>query len=232
VLLASYSFSRKAQTTPRPLQQIHLVVADPGRPAGAARRRLAVVRGTVVARDLVNTPSLEKTPQWLATGRGAADGCDVDVSTRPARRGFGGILGVGQGRPAPRWSRRATTAPGPQRRRWSARGITSTPAAWSLKPNDGMLGHEDRLGGPPPGGWVPCAPSPTCACPLRGTALVAAAENMPSGTAQRPGDVSRSTAGATVEVLNTDAEGRLVLADALAYADRDLPPTCWSTSPR
>jgi leucyl aminopeptidase len=58
--------------------------------------------------------------------------------------------------------------------------------------------------------------------PLRVTALVAAAENMPSGTAQRPGDVITQYGGRTVEVLNTDAEGRLVLADALAYADRDL----------
>jgi leucyl aminopeptidase len=58
--------------------------------------------------------------------------------------------------------------------------------------------------------------------PIKVTALVAAAENMPSGSAQRPGDVIRHYGGTTVEVLNTDAEGRLVLADAIAYADRDL----------
>jgi leucyl aminopeptidase len=58
--------------------------------------------------------------------------------------------------------------------------------------------------------------------PIKVTALVAAAENMPSGSAQRPGDVLRQYGGTTVEVLNTDAEGRLVLADAIAYADRDL----------
>jgi leucyl aminopeptidase len=58
--------------------------------------------------------------------------------------------------------------------------------------------------------------------PIKVTALVAAAENMPSGTAQRPGDVIHHYGGTTVEVLNTDAEGRLVLADAIAYADRDL----------
>ncbi len=58
--------------------------------------------------------------------------------------------------------------------------------------------------------------------PIRVTALAAVAENMPSGTAQRPGDVLRQYGGRTVEVLNTDAEGRLVLADALAYADQDL----------
>ncbi|MFN2524398.1 MAG: M17 family metallopeptidase, partial [Mycobacteriales bacterium] len=57
---------------------------------------------------------------------------------------------------------------------------------------------------------------------IKVTGLVAAAENMPSGTAQRPGDVLRQYGGTTVEVLNTDAEGRLVLADAIAYADRDL----------
>jgi leucyl aminopeptidase len=58
--------------------------------------------------------------------------------------------------------------------------------------------------------------------PIKVTVLVAAAENMPSGSAQRPGDVQRQYGGTTVEVLNTDAEGRLVLADAIAYADRDL----------
>jgi leucyl aminopeptidase len=60
--------------------------------------------------------------------------------------------------------------------------------------------------------------------PVRVTGLVAAAENMPSGSAMRPGDVLRQYGGTTVEVLNTDAEGRLVLADALAYAGRELDP--------
>ena len=60
--------------------------------------------------------------------------------------------------------------------------------------------------------------------PVRVTGLIAAAENMPSGTAQRPSDVITHYGGRTVEVLNTDAEGRLVLADALAYADAELDP--------
>ena len=64
------------------------------------------------------------------------------------------------------------------------------------------------------------------------TGLVAAAENMPSGSAQRPGDVITHYGGRTVEVLNTDAEGRLVLADALAYADAELDPDVMVTSPR
>jgi leucyl aminopeptidase len=65
---------------------------------------------------------------------------------------------------------------------------------------------------------------PEVAAPVRGTALLACAENMPSGTAQHPGDVLTSYGGRTVEVLNTDAEGRLVLAAALAYADTRLAP--------
>jgi leucyl aminopeptidase len=65
---------------------------------------------------------------------------------------------------------------------------------------------------------------PAASAPVRVTALLACAENMPSGTAQRPGDVLSLHSGRTVEVLNTDAEGRLVLADALAYADRRLEP--------
>src|SRR5690606_37208975 len=61
-------------------------------------------------------------------------------------------------------------------------------------------------------------------CRVRVTGLLPAAENMPSGTAQRPGDVIRQYGGTTVEVLNTDAEGRLVLADAMAYAVAELAP--------
>ncbi len=67
--------------------------------------------------------------------------------------------------------------------------------------------------------------------PVRVTGLLALAENMPSGTATRPSDVITHFGGTTVEVLNTDAEGRLVLADALAYAVARLRPTRSSTSP-
>ena len=102
------------------------------------------------------------------------------------------------------------------------KGITFDSGGLSLKPSDGMVAMkadmarrrrhrgDERAAGP--------------GVPVRVTGLVAAAENMPSGSALRPGDVIRHYGGTTVEVLNTDAEGRLVLADALAYADAELDP--------
>jgi leucyl aminopeptidase len=103
------------------------------------------------------------------------------------------------------------------------KGITFDSGGLSLKPNDGMVAMKADMAG---GAAVIGAMSALRALqiPVRVTGLVAAAENMPSGSAYRPGDVIRHYGGRTVEVLNTDAEGRLVLADALAYADAKLNP--------
>jgi leucyl aminopeptidase len=103
------------------------------------------------------------------------------------------------------------------------KGITFDSGGLSLKPTDNMKTQKTDMAG----GAVVIAVLKALAAlkaPVRVTGLVAAAENMPSGTAQRPSDVITHYGGRTVEVLNTDAEGRLVLADALAYADAVLDP--------
>ena len=228
-LLASYGYTRKAKPEPRALTTITLVVSNPRNLQPAVDRGLAVARATAAARDLVNTPSLVKTPQWLAE---SAQTLLKDLTVRVrdekalAKGGFGGIVAVGQGstRPprlieavydggAPRSGKRHVVLIG--------KGITFDTGGLSLKPNDGMLAMKTDMGG---GAAVLGAlrAAADLKLPIKVTALVAAAENMPSGTAQRPGDVIRHYGGTTVEVLNTDAEGRLVLADAIAYADRDL----------
>ncbi len=103
------------------------------------------------------------------------------------------------------------------------KGITFDSGGLSLKPNDGMKLMKTDMAG---GAAVIAVMSALASLGVRArvTGLVAAAENMPSGSAYRPGDVITQYAGRSVEVLNTDAEGRLVLADAIAYADAELDP--------
>ena len=103
------------------------------------------------------------------------------------------------------------------------KGITFDSGGLSIKPADGMVPMKTDMGG---GAAVIAVMSALSALGVRArvTGLVVAAENMPSGSAMRPGDVITHYGGRTVEVLNTDAEGRLVLADALAYADAKLKP--------
>ena len=225
LLLASYGFTRKQAAEPRPLHTITLVVSDVRALRPALDRAIAVTRATAAARDLVNTPSLVKTPQWLADAAVSLLG-ELTVRVRDeqelAREGFGGIVGVGQGSTRPPRLIEATYHGGGRRHVvLIGKGITFDTGGLSLKPNDGMLAMKTDMGG---GAAVLGALRAVADLKLKinVTVLVAAAENMPSGTAQRPGDVLRQYGGTTVEVLNTDAEGRLVLADAIAYADRDL----------
>jgi leucyl aminopeptidase len=225
LLLASYTFSRKATVPARPLQDVVLVVDEPAPLEDAVRAAVVLATATAAARDLVNTPSLEKTPQWLAD-RATALLPDLDVRVLDEKalreRGFGGIVAVGQGstRPPRLVEAHYDGGAGPHVV-LVGKGITFDSGGLSLKPNDSMVAMKTDMGG---AAAVLGALSAVAALglPVRVTALVAAAENLPSGTATRPGDVLRQYGGRTVEVLNTDAEGRLVLADALAYADLDL----------
>ena len=225
LLLASYTFSRKAEPAERTLTTITLV--GPEHLQGDLDAALAVTAATAAARDLVNTPSLQKSPDWLAgTARGLLDGLDVTVLDEDAlaARGFGGILGVGQGSTRPPRLVEAhydgTGGAGPHVV-LVGKGITFDTGGLSLKPTASMLEMKSDMGGAAAVlGTLRAVADLGLA--VRVTVLAALAENMPSGTAQRPGDVLTQYGGRTVEVLNTDAEGRLVLADALAYADLDL----------
>ncbi len=224
LLLASYAFTRKSETSPRALQRITLVGALAQADLDAA---VLVAAATAAARDLVNTPSLDKTPDWLAASATTLlAGLSVSVldETELARRGFGGIVAVGRGstRP-PRLVEAVYDGGGSRHVVLVGKGITFDSGGLSLKPTEGMVAMKTDMGGAAAVlGTLRAAAD--LKLPLKVTVLVAAAENMPSGTAQRPGDVLAQYGGRTVEVLNTDAEGRLVLADALAYADRELDP--------
>jgi leucyl aminopeptidase len=142
-----------------------------------------------------------------------------------AARGFGGVLAVGQGSSRPPRFLQLTYAPARARTHvvLVGKGITFDSGGLSLKPNEGMAAMKtDMAAGAAVLATLLALPS--LGLRLRVTGLVPVAENLPSGNAMRPGDVIRHYGGRTVEVLNTDAEGRLVLADALAYADAELEP--------
>jgi leucyl aminopeptidase len=197
---------------------------------GALRRAVAIAGAVGLARDLANLPSQRKSPQWLAeeavrvtAGRGVE--ARVWSPAELAESGFGGILAVGSGssRP-PRLIELSYHPAGAQSHIvLVGKGITFDSGGLSLKPNDGMkLMKTDMAGGAVVIAVLSALAS--LGVPHRVTGLVAAAENMPSGSAYRPGDVITQYGGRTVEVFNTDAEGRLVLADALAYAAAVLRP--------
>ncbi|MEW9553484.1 leucyl aminopeptidase [Nonomuraea sp. NPDC050783] len=221
-LLAAYSF-RIGEAGRRAVRTLAFTGADP-----RALERARITAGAVaLARDLANTPSSVKDPAWLAE-RAVETGLPVRVWDEEELRadGFGGILAVGQGsaRP-PRLIQLSYTPEQPAERHvvLVGKGITFDSGGLSLKPTENMKTQKTDMAG----GAVVIAVLRALAelkAPVRVTGLVAAAENMPSGSAQRPSDVITHYGGRTVEVLNTDAEGRLVLADALAYADATLDP--------
>ena len=226
VLLASYGFTLTADE-PRVLREVVLVVADPAALQAALATAVSVATAVAAARDLVNTPSGEKTPAWLAAqATGLLKGLTVGVRDDEALRaqGWGGVVAVGMGSTRPPRVVEVTYDGGGDRHVvLVGKGITFDTGGLSLKPNDGMLTMKMDMGGAAAVLAVVRAVA-DLGLAVTVTALAAVAENMPSGTAQRPGDVITQYGGTTVEVLNTDAEGRLVLADAIAYADTVLRP--------
>jgi leucyl aminopeptidase len=161
---------------------------------------------------------------------GEAAGLEVTVwdGARLEAEGFGGILAVGGGSAnPPRLIRMDYTPRGASRRTPTVvvvgKGITFDTGGLDIKPSESMLTMKRDMSG---GGAVIAAMAalPDVGCPVRVVGLVPAAENAVSGTAMRPGDVITHFGGRTSEVNNTDAEGRLVLADAMAYAVSEVQP--------
>jgi len=213
-----------------------LAVVEPERRQQAAARdgvRLGQIgaAATAVARDLVNEPANVVTPSYLAARAeeiAKAGRLRVRVLDREecAKLGMGAFLGVAQGSQEPPSFIHLTYAPGRRARRRVAiigKGITFDSGGLDLKSADGMLRMKDDMAGAATVLGVFQA-LPRLRLPVEVHGLIAATENMPSGTAQRPGDVVRAMNGLTIEIGNTDAEGRLTLADALAYAVKEIEP--------
>ena len=183
------------------------------------------------ARDLVNEPANQVTPTYLAkvATQIAKDGrLRLKVYERAdcQKLGMGAYLGVAQGSQEPPKFIHLTYAPRGRARRKIAivgKGITFDSGGLDLKTADGMRTMKDDMSGAAAVLAI-MRSLPALGLPLEVHGLIAATENMPSGTAQRPGDIVRAMNGTTIEIGNTDAEGRLTLADALAYAVKEVKP--------
>ncbi|MBA8816062.1 leucyl aminopeptidase [Microbacterium halimionae] len=195
----------------------------------ALRTAQAIASASALVKDLVSTPA-----EWLGPAdfaeRAIAEVADlgVDVTVldekQLAEQGYGGILGVGQGSDRPPRLVRLDYAPANAERHVAlvGKGITFDTGGLSLKPAGSMVGMKYDMCGAATALAVLRAAA-TLELPVHVTAWLCIADNMPSGRATRPGDVLRMLDGTTVEVLNTDAEGRLVLADGLVAASRENP---------
>ncbi|SFL26874.1 leucyl aminopeptidase family protein [Geodermatophilus ruber] len=234
-LLAGYRFRETSRRQPPRLATVTIVAADGADPAVAAAARAGEAAGEAVtwARDLINTPSNTKTPAWLAEQAVArlADRPHVTVSVLEpdalAEGGFGGVLAVGGGSASPpRVIVASYRPPGarPGHPVLVGKGITFDTGGLSIKPTAGMREMKTDMAG---GAAVLAAldAASRLALPVAVTAVVPAAENAVSGSSYRPADVVRHVGGRTTEVLNTDAEGRMVLADGLAHARLSLGAT-------
>ena len=213
------------------LERVTIVGAGAGLAAGVARGQVCV-DATWRARDWVNRPAREMTPRELARAAvDAAEGTGVTVDVwdedRIAAERLGGLLGVAAGAAEPPRLLRLGYEPAGRRKAVPTvalvgKGITFDSGGLSLKPAASMTTMKSDMGGAAAviASTVALA---TLGAPVRVVGWVAATENMPSGTALHPGDVIVARNGTSVEVLNTDAEGRLVLADALSLAAEEEP---------
>ncbi|WP_051342921.1 leucyl aminopeptidase family protein [Pseudonocardia spinosispora] len=232
LVLGSYQFrvSHKARSAPG---RVELVTTDPAAVGARIEAASAKAWATAVARDLANTPSDVKTPTWLVrtAERLANEIPGLSTTTwsveQLTEQGFGGLLAVGGGSTRPPAFLRVDWAPGDttdsRHLVLIGKGITFDTGGISIKPAAGMhLMRTDMAGGAAVIGAILAIAR--LGVPMRVTALVPAAENHVSGSAYRPGDIVRHYDGTTTEVTNTDAEGRMVLADAIGYAVAELEP--------
>ncbi|MEV0773404.1 leucyl aminopeptidase [Nocardia salmonicida] len=230
--LGAYTFSTfKSKSAPkpdeRPVVRVELLVPEPEFGTLELLRAQLVAEAIATARDFVNTPPSALYPAEFADRArvlAEAAGLEVEVldETALAAAGYGGIIGVGQGSSRPPRLVRITYAGGPKKVALVGKGITFDTGGISIKPAANMENMtSDMAGAAAVVATVLLAGR--LGLPVTVTATVPMAENMPSATAQRPGDVLTQYGGTTVEVINTDAEGRLILADAIVRAVEDEP---------
>jgi len=241
-LLGTYRFAgykTKPQPGRRdPVKSIAIHVSDASEKAAKAEAKRAgvVVAAVARTRDWVNTAPNDLRPPAFAEQVAAAAGdagLEVEVLDERAlkKAGFGGILAVGMGSAEPpRLVRIAYSAPGASRSvALVGKGITFDTGGYAVKPAQGMWEMKSDMSGAAAMASVMVALA-SLRPNVNVTAYLPMAENMISGTAYRPGDVVTMYGGRRVEVLNTDAEGRMILGDAIARAAEDEPDYLIETS--
>jgi leucyl aminopeptidase len=235
LLLGGYRFERYKGNSaeddgrePSRLERVTILGSDLRAATQAIKRAEILAEAAAWARDLVNTPALDATPDFLAQearrmARKHGLKCKIWSKVDLERGGFGGVLGVGQGSENPprlielryEGGRGAPIA-------LTGKGVTFDSGGLSIKDSKGMEWMKADMAG---AATVLAAMQAIAQLKpkVNVVAAVPSAENLPSGTAIRPGDVITHRGGKTTEVLNTDAEGRLILADALSYLTEQKP---------
>jgi leucyl aminopeptidase len=235
VRLAAYRFDRYRTTEPaekKPsIQSTRIVVDDPSAAQAAFARPSSLSEAIVFARDLVTEPANILYPESFArrVKELAELGLEVEIlgEKEMAALGMGALLGVGQG--SVRESQLAilqwkgAADPNAQPVAFVGKGVCFDTGGISIKPADGMEEMVTDMGGAAAVSGLMYALAARKA-KVNAVGILGLVENMPDGAAQRPGDVVTTMSGQTVEVINTDAEGRLVLADALWYCQDRFKP--------
>ena len=232
--LASYRFDRyrtreEAEAKPT-LKSLTVAADDPARAKKAWAPMDKLADGVFFTRDLVSEPGNVIYPETLAAQARTLESLGVEVEVldekKMAKLGMGALLGVGQGSARPprlavmRWNGAAKSK---KPVAFVGKGVTFDTGGISIKPAAGMEEMKWDMGG---AGTVIGLMKALAGrkAKVNAVGLVGLVENMPDGNAQRPGDIVTSMSGQTIEVLNTDAEGRLVLADVLWYAQDKYKP--------
>ena len=242
-LLRAWRFDRyrtreKEEDKPK-LERLAIAAAEPNAAKQAFAPMRAVADGVFLTRELVSEPPNILHPvEFAERCRGLEKlGVEVEIlGPREMKRlGFGALLGVAQGsaveprmvvmqwKGAPKSRKAGAVAAKPIA--FIGKGVTFDTGGISIKPAAGMEDMKwDMAGAGTVVGLMAALAGRRAKCDVVG--LIGLVENMPSGTAQRPGDVVTSYSGQTIEVINTDAEGRLVLADVLWYCQERFAPRC------
>ena len=226
-LLGAYRFDEyRSEPKARINERLELLDAAP-ETADAIARATAVARGVNLARDLINRPAVDKPPAALAEiALGLNDQISVEIvdEVESAERGYGGLIAVGSGatNPPRMVILRYEPADAVASVSFVGKGIVFDSGGLSLKPAAAMEAMKtDMTGAATVYGAMQAIAE--IGLPIRVLGVAPLSENMTGGAAQRPGDVFTAYRGKTVEVLNTDAEGRLVLADGLGIAVESEP---------
>jgi leucyl aminopeptidase len=229
--LGAYRFTKyRSDPKPNRISEVTVVGAGGQRARSALERGARIAEAVAVARDLVNEPGGSLTPPAFADELRALakrSGLTVKVLTENAieKAGYAGLLAVNRGSTnPPRWVELTYEPETPARMTVAlvGKGITFDSGGLSIKTTDGMVGMKGDMGG---AAAIAAAMSAAAdvGVKVRVRGFLPLTDNMLGGDAQRVGDVIRYRNGTTVEVLNTDAEGRLILADGLVAASEEQP---------
>jgi len=232
LLTSGYRYGKFRTSRPRPaLRKVYLLppIGEDENYDLALRLARAVSRGVRLCRDLGNTPPNEATPEWMAeqaVGLATKKGfdCRVLLPQEMQEMGMGGILAVGGGSAHPPRLVRLEWGDGNQVISFVGKGVTFDTGGISIKPSAEMEEMKyDKCGACTVLGVSQAVAE--LRLPGRYRAYLPLVENMPDGGSYRPSDIVRCYNGKTVEILDTDAEGRMILADALAWAAAEKPDT-------